>query len=71
MPPKKVGSKRERRERVYKRAARAQRDLFRKRRRSEMSAPVTFVKKSPQAICSLRRRGAGEGNRTLVFSLGS
>lgn len=25
-----------------------------------MSAPVTFVKKSPQAICSLRRRG-GEG----------
>ena len=32
--PKKVGSKRERRERVYKRAAKAQRDLFRKRRNS-------------------------------------
>ena len=43
--PKKVGSKPKRRERVYKRAAKARRDLFRKRRRSGMSEPVTFVKK--------------------------
>ena len=54
---KKVGSKLKRRERVYKRAAQAQRDLFRKRRRRGMSAPVTFIKKSPQAIYSLRRSG--------------
>ena len=53
---KKVGSKPKRRECVYKRAAKAQSDLFRKRRRSEMSALVTFVKKSPQAIYRLRRR---------------
>ena len=32
--PKKVGSKPKRRERVYKRAAKAQRDLFRKRKDS-------------------------------------
>lgn len=30
-----------------------------------MSAPVTFAKKSPQAICSLRRRGGPEEDRTL------
>lgn len=30
-----------------------------------MSSPVTFVKKSPQAICSLRRLGGPEGDRTL------
>ena len=31
-----------------------------------MSAPVTFVKKSPQAICSLQRRGGEGGTRTLA-----
>lgn len=31
-----------------------------------MSVPVTFVKKSPQAIGSLRRHGGGEGSRTPV-----
>ena len=40
--PKKVGSKPERCERVYKRAVKEQRDLLRKRRRSGVSAPVAF-----------------------------
>ena len=31
-----------------------------------MSTPVTFVKKSPQAICSLRRHGGEGGIRTHV-----
>ena len=30
-----------------------------------MSAPVTFVKKSPQAAYRLRRRGGDEEDRTL------
>ena len=30
-----------------------------------MSAPVTFIKKPPQAICSLRRHGGDEEDRTL------
>ena len=42
--PKKVGSKPKRGERVYKRTAKAQRDLFRRRRCSGMSAPVTLQK---------------------------
>ena len=32
-----------------------------------MSVSVTFVKKSPQAIGSLRRRGGGGGSRTRVL----
>ena len=43
--PKKAGNKPRRRERVYKRTAKVQRGLLRKRRRSEMSVPVTFVKR--------------------------
>ena len=45
-PEKKVGSNSKRREHVYKRAAKAQRDLFRKRKRSGMSVPAAFVKKA-------------------------
>ena len=58
-PRKKVSSKPERCERVYKRAAEAQRDLFWKRRRSGMITPAAFQKKSPQAVYSLRRCGRG------------
>ncbi len=32
-----------------------------------MSASVTFVKKSPQAICSLRRRGWDGKTRTCEY----
>lgn len=39
-----LDSKPKRRERVYKRAEKAQRELFRKRRRSGMSAPVALQK---------------------------
>ena len=44
--PQKVGSKPERCERVYKRAAQAQRDFLRKRRSDGVSEPMTFQKKS-------------------------
>lgn len=66
--PQKVGSAAKALWARLQASSRSKRDLLRKRRRSVMSAPVTFVKKSPQAIWSLRRRGAGSGGRTRTVS---
>ena len=65
--PKKVGSKPERCERVYKRAAKAQRDLFRRGDAAKWARRWLLLKKSPQAIWSLRRRGTDVHNQPKIY----
>ena len=61
--PQKVGSKPERCERVYKRAAQAQRDFLRKRRSDGVSEPMTFQKKSRRERYIVRDDVRKTGNK--------
>ena len=72
MSPKKVDSKPERPERVYKRAAKAQRDLFRKSRRKRYVACDDVANGYKKILLHFQRVDSNSRNvRYYIFSIGT